>query len=205
MSTIRDNFKAGFNDSTVAHALLHPALLNLDQARGSYPTRTTGANPDTAPTRIEYDEHNQPIRDINTATERGALNVDDAERAHRRISKAALAYQRAARDLALALHPWATPTLDSTEIKDRLTAVDEGLWCANHLEHRMHEVRRQGDLCAYCADFRRTRGLLPPVEVLDFRSRHGRISETHTRQLMVVSKDRARAAKQAARKDRGAA
>lgn len=179
-------------DATILTSLIHPAVAAIDQARAGFPSSTPGASPLPGSVRtLAYDADGEPINDTYTVTERAALNRDPAELDLKALNNAIRIASTQLRLAAILARKWATPTLGTAAVAERITAADDGIWCDNCAEHGHKNVRRPGGgrMCEFCAKFQSKWKQPAPKEVLDLKLLKGRVYDADSRRILARLRD----------------
>ena len=192
---------ANLNDAITAASLIDPALESIDKAKAGWPTQTPGANPNTAGNPPPQGEQEHSF-----ITERTALTPDKATTDEKALRKAIHAAQKELRIIARITQTWAIPSLDGTAVRERLSAIDAGVFCTNHAKYFMNEPRRpNGPTCDFCYDFAIRHRRAAPIEVLDYKARYGRLTEMQINRLLDKAKEREKEARRTNKKENSAA
>lgn len=176
--------KVMHDDALLIVAGIHDALRNINTGRGGFASG-----------------HESSGGETSSITERLALlTPDQAERDLKdleRFMTAAEKFLRPAAGIVLRWATWNTPG----NIRARLSAIDQNLWCTNcvHLGYKNPRARDSRE-CDYCATFRRDYKRDCPKDVLDVRAaRGGRIYVQDIQRILARLDAEAKEARKAAR------
>ena len=185
---------ANLNDAMTASAYISDALDAIETAKNGWPTQTPGANPNTTGTP-----------QTNGGPDNG-ITPDKARDDHKALTKAIHAASKELRIIARITQTWAIPSLDGTAVRERLSAIDAGVFCTNHAKYFMNEPRRpNGPTCDFCYDFAIRHRRAAPIEVLDYKARYGRLTEMQINRLLDKAKEREKEARRTNKKENSAA
>lgn len=82
----------------------------------------------------------------------------------------------------------------TAEAAKQLEAINDAMWCANHLAHRTFVPRRNGRYCGWCADVRRNYGSFPTQALIRMHDQGRRISEAMYREAFTKKTKKGKAA-----------
>lgn len=192
--TLATYVDANLNDAMTASAYIADALDSIETAKNGWPTQTPGANPNTGGTP-----------QANGGPDNG-ITPDKARDDQKTLTRAIHAASKELRIIARITQTWAIPSLDGTTVRERLSAIDTNIWCNNHSKYFMNEPRRtNGPTCDFCHDFATRHKRAAPIEVLDYRARYGRLTESQIRRLLDKAIIREKEERKARKKENSAA
>lgn len=154
-------------EASLSAGRMAPALLAMEQADG--PLRSSlgaGGSSGGVSRPVEHavglcgpeDRPVTPKRDVA---------AEDRRRAERLV----WSMLEMSKELAGLLGAW-VPDADAQSKLRGVRLDEESMWCPNHREHGIDEVRPTGrQLCGFCAGFKRKHGCLPTRWILDVRQR----------------------------------
>jgi hypothetical protein len=94
-------------------------------------------------------------------------DYDDPAAIRRRLIAAVHRREDDANTIHAILGRWAVQTTDS-QVQKQIGAINDSMWCANHLAHKQFEARRGNGsrFCTWCAEVQRSYGKLPTLELI---------------------------------------
>lgn len=188
MSRTTDLARINLVDATTIAALIDAALRSLHDNLGGYPTSTPGAAPLAAGLVTTYaglcqepgceyparpcPDHDTPVN--LTQPERLALAGNPAAADMKQLAHDLAAAQvLLARAARLAVR-WGMAAVSSETVTQRLTTIDQGIWCTNCARHGQRNPRgHERTECDFCASFRLDYGLPASKAIWQARDARG--------------------------------